>query len=64
MKEFSIILMQFGFMGIMGATIPVLAYDQLSFIVNDVLRFFISIFVTTILIGLAMYILTRFKKQG
>lgn len=64
MKDFSIILMQLGFIGIMGVTIPTLIYDQLSFIVNDVLRFFISIFVTTILIGGAMYILTRFKKRG
>lgn len=64
MKDLSIILMQLGFMGIMGVTIPALIYDQLSFIVDDVRRFFISIFVTTILIGGVMYILTRFKKQG
>jgi len=64
MKDFSIILMLFGIMGVTGVTIPIFVYDKLSFIVNEPVRFFISIFLSMILIGGVMYILTRFKKRG
>lgn len=62
MKSVALIFIQIGLLGITFTFMPPIIYSHLFFIDNDLSKFFLSLFITPIITGGAIYIFLHIKE--